>query len=111
MKTFHCDHCGQLVFFENVRCVNCSHLLAYVPEADDAEREKRRLQMHEPYRTLLGHFRHETGHYSWDRLIQGSDNLEGFRRLFGDERQDYAAALQTHYRQGPRPDWQQRFVS
>ena len=44
-----------------------------VAEADDAERERRRLQMHEPYRTLLGHFRHESGHYYWDRLVEGLD--------------------------------------
>ena len=25
--------------------------------------------MHEPYRTLLGHMRHEVGHYYWERLI------------------------------------------
>jgi len=54
-----------------------------VAEADDAEREKRRRQMHEPYRTLLGHFRHESGHYYWDRLLQASDRLDAFRDLFG----------------------------
>ena len=42
--------------------------------------------MHEPYRTLLGHFRHESGHYYWDRLIEGSARLESFRSKFGDER-------------------------
>ena len=52
-----------------------------VAEADDAEREQRRLQLHEPYRTLLGHFRHEIGHYYWDRLIAGSDRLDAFRAL------------------------------
>lgn len=82
-----------------------------VAEADDAEREKRRLQLHEPYRTLLGHFRHEVGHYYWDRLIRCSDRLEAFRQLFGDEQQDYGEALKNHYNQGPPADWQQRFVS
>jgi hypothetical protein len=82
-----------------------------VAEADDAERERRRLQMHEPYRTILGHFRHEIGHYYWDRLIQGSDAIEGFRRLFGDERQDYGQALAQHHQQGPPPNWPQSFVS
>jgi hypothetical protein len=82
-----------------------------VAEADDAERERRRLQMHEPYRTILGHFRHEIGHYYWDRLIKDTDAIEGFRRLFGDERQDYSQALQRHHQQGPPPDWPQRFVS
>ena len=247
MKVFHCDHCEALVFFENVRCVNCAHALAYLPdlevvgslnkagdnlwtsplsrsqgrkyrlcenyvkhnvcnwampaddpnplclscrltrvipdlgkpgnkeawykleaakrrlvysllrlgcplkskaedaqnglafefladpetpgappvhtghasgvitlnvgEADDAERERRRVDLHEPYRTLLGHFRHEVGHYYWERLVQGSPRLARFRELFGDERRDYAKALEEHYRNGPPADWQQRFVS
>lgn len=244
MKVFHCDHCGHLVFFENVRCVRCDHALAYLPdfgfvgsieqgsdgwwrsplsraqgqryrlcqnyarenvcnwavaeadshswciscrltrsipdlgdpnnlarwyrlevakrrlvytlqmlalplanrdddpehglaiefrgdekekpvltghqngvitinimEADDAEREKRRVRLHEPYRTLLGHFRHESGHYYWDRMIKDSPRLGSFREKFGDERQDYAAALAAHHEQGPPADWQQRFVS
>jgi hypothetical protein len=81
-----------------------------VAEADDAEREKRRLQMHEPYRTLLGHFRHESGHYYWDKLVKDSDRVRAFRNLFGDEREDYAEALRRHYEQIPA-DWQQRFVS
>jgi hypothetical protein len=80
-------------------------------EADDAQREHRRSQLHEPYRTLLGHFRHEIGHYYWDRLIDGSDRLEAFRNLFGDERMDYSEALQRHYGNGARSDWQQSFVS
>jgi hypothetical protein len=246
VKIFHCDHCQQLVFFENIRCVNCGHALAYLPdlqdvgsldligenrwrsparaandrtyrlcenysrqdicnwaipepdanslcqscrltriipdlskpghlaawfrlesakrrlvysllalklplatraddpehgiafdfmaddplakavvltghnegvitlsiaEANDAEREKRRLQLHEPYRTLLGHFRHEIGHYYWDRLIKDSERLEDFRRLFGDEREDYGKALERHYQRGAPADWRQHFVS
>jgi hypothetical protein len=82
-----------------------------VAEADDAERERRRIALNEPYRTLLGHFRHEVGHYYWDRLIKNSERLEAFRALFGDERQDYAAALQVYYENGPRQDWQNQFVS
>lgn len=80
-------------------------------EADDAERERRRLQLHEPYRTLLGHFRHEVGHYYWDLLIADSPRLDAFRAMFGDEREDYAQALERHYQQGAPADWQQRFVS
>jgi hypothetical protein len=80
-------------------------------EADDVERERRRLGLHEPYRTLLGHFRHEVGHYYWDRLIKDSTLIDDFREQFGDERQDYAQALKQYYDQGPRVDWQQRFVS
>jgi len=80
-------------------------------EADDAQREQRRSSLNEPYRTLLGHFRHEVGHYYWDRLIDGSARLEAFRVQFGDERQDYAAALQVHYQQGAPADWPEHFVS
>jgi hypothetical protein len=83
-----------------------------VAEADDSERERRRVQLHEPYRTLLGHFRHEIGHYYWDRLIRDSAQLAEFRSLFGDERIDYAQALKQYYGNGGAPpDWQQRFVS
>ena len=82
-----------------------------VAEADEVERERRRVRLHEPYRTLLGHFRHEVGHYYWDRLIKDSPLIDDFRERFGDERQDYAQALQQHYDQGPRIDWQQQFVS
>jgi len=244
MKTFHCDKCGQLVFFENVRCENCGSVLGYVPdklgiyafeesgdgslrspnphlgdrrykkcvnyarenvcnwmleadakselcascqltrvipalsseknrvywkrleaakrrllytlwelrlqpapklddadaglafefledtpghrvmtghadgvitlniaEADPAQREKTREEMGEPYRTLLGHFRHESGHFYFDRLVVNSTWQEPFRALFGDERQDYSASLKTHYDNGPPPDWNERFVS
>ena len=83
-----------------------------VAEADDAERVRRRVEMHEPYRTLLGHFRHESGHYYWDRLIDEGGRVESFRAVFGDERQDYQQALQDHYaRGGTVPDWQAKFVS
>ncbi len=245
MKVFHCNHCGQLLFFENFHCMHCGHLLAYVPElgavtsldpienelwtspmpraqgityrlcrnykehntcnwampsddpsplckscrltrtipnleiqenrvlwyrlglakrrliytlqqlnlpiksksedpaggmlfdflsdalslspvltghdngvivmniieADDLEREKRRIHLHEPYRTLLGHFRHEIGHYYWDRLILKSSRLEGFRQLFGDESADYNVALAKHYEKGPPGNWQDSYVS
>ncbi|MEF8701391.1 MAG: putative zinc-binding metallopeptidase [Candidatus Accumulibacter sp. UW20] len=80
-------------------------------EADDAEREKRRLQLGEDYRTLLGHFRHEIGHYYWDRLIARSPAIERFRECFGDERDAYDQALDRHYRQGPVKDWQENFIS
>jgi hypothetical protein len=80
-------------------------------EADDAAREYRRTQMHEPYRTLLGHFRHEIGHYYWDLLVHDRPALEQFRALFGDEREDYATALQRHYQQGASPGWQATHIS
>ena len=80
-------------------------------EADDAVRESVRVSMAEPYRTLLGHFRHETGHFYWKELVRDEALLEEARRLFGDEREDYASALQRNYEQGPPPDWQERFIS
>jgi hypothetical protein len=83
-----------------------------VAEADDAERTRRRIEMHEPYRTLLGHFRHESGHFYWDRLIDEGGRHEAFRAVFGDEQLDYQQALQDHYaRGGMVPDWQEQFVS
>jgi hypothetical protein len=82
-----------------------------IAEADDAHRERVRRQLHEPYRTLLGHLRHEVGHYYWERLVAGSAWLESFRTLFGDERRDYAAALRRHYAEGPAPDWARHHVS
>jgi hypothetical protein len=80
-------------------------------EADDAERERQRRQMREPYRTLLGHFRHEIAHYYWDRLVAGSAKLDEFRKIFGDERADYTQALQHYYVSGTPADWSQQFVS
>ena len=80
-------------------------------EADDAKREAARKAMGEPYRTLLGHFRHEVGHYYWDRLVAGTTWMDGFHRLFGDETQDYAACLKRNYEQGAPTDWPLHFVS
>jgi hypothetical protein len=82
-----------------------------ITEADDDVREQRRVSLLEPFRTLLGHFRHEVAHYYWDRLIGDSPWLEQFRQIFGDERQNYAEALQRHYREGPPVDWAERSVS
>ena len=80
-------------------------------EADDAERENRRTSMHEPYRTLLGHFRHEVGHYYWDVLVRDGGQLDGFRAIFGDERLDYGQALQNYYAAGAPANWRDNFVS
>ena len=82
-----------------------------VAEADDVHREAQRLRHGEPYRTVLGHFRHEIGHYYWDRLIQGTERLTAFRDVFGDERADYQAALKSHYQQGPPLNWAENFIS
>ncbi|QOG20676.1 MULTISPECIES: zinc-binding metallopeptidase family protein [Bradyrhizobium] len=80
-------------------------------EADDIERERRRLEMGEPYRTLLGHFRHEVGHYFWDVLVRDGGKLEECRAVFGDDSADYGEALQRHYAEGAPADWQQNYVS
>ena len=80
-------------------------------EADDAVREAVRTAMREPYRTLLGHFRHEVGHYYWDRLVWGTPWQDEFRQLFGDERLDYAESLRQNYQNGPPPQWWLHYVS
>nr|WP_308301783.1 putative zinc-binding metallopeptidase [Frankia umida] len=81
-------------------------------ESDDAHRERVRLHLGEPYRTLLGHFRHEIGHYYWEALV-GADpaRTARFRELFGDPDLDYGAALERHYAQGPPPNWRDTYVS
>jgi len=80
-------------------------------EANDAEREARRAAMGEPYRTLLGHFRHEIGHHYWDLLVDGSPDAERFRALFGDASQDYGMALQNYYAHGAPAGWPQTHIS
>lgn len=82
-------------------------------ESDDVRREQRRAELGEPYRTMLGHFRHEVAHYYWPLLVEQVEGatLERFRSLFGDEREDYAAAQERHYSDGPRADWAQAHVS
>lgn len=81
-------------------------------EADDEARELARVSLNEPYRTLLGHFRHESGHYYFDQLLAGGPDLPEFRRLFGDERADYGEALKLHHENGPPVDWLERgFIS
>ncbi|RWX77229.1 hypothetical protein EPK99_16445 [Neorhizobium lilium] len=80
-------------------------------EADDATREQIRVSMNEPYRTMLGHFRHETGHYIWDKLVRDGGKVYDFRAIFGDETIDYGEALKRNYEQGPPPDWQQFYIS
>ena len=78
---------------------------------DDAERERIRHKMGEPYRTLLGHFRHEVGHHFWSRLVEIDDHdLEAFRKVFGDERIDYQESMNAHYGDGGKV-WTDDFVS
>ena len=82
-----------------------------VAEADEVIRTMARRQMNERYRTLLGHFRHESAHYYFDMLLAGTEQRAAFRELFGDNRQDYAQALDTYYANGPPADWETRHIS
>jgi hypothetical protein len=82
-----------------------------ISEADDAQREYQRKMMGEPYRTVLGHFRHEIGHYYFDRLIDKTLAQDTFRQLFGDETVDYGDALARHYENGPVVHWPDHHVS
>jgi hypothetical protein len=82
-----------------------------IAEADDPFREKLRKQFGEGYRTVLGHFRHEIGHYYWDRLISDSPWLPAFRRIFGDESVDYAESVRRHYSKGAPANWSRHYVS
>jgi hypothetical protein len=80
-------------------------------EADDPHRERMRQELGEPYRTLLGHFRHEVGHFYFTVLANDDERRERARMLFGDERADYQHALDRHYAEGPPARWQERHVS
>jgi hypothetical protein len=81
-------------------------------EGDDAHRERMRRDLGEPYRTMLGHLRHESGHYFWTVLVEPDpEALASFRGLFGDERADYGEALRRHYDGGPPAEWVSRYVS
>ena len=82
-----------------------------IAEADDAIRETNRTAMREPYRTLLGHFRHEVGHYFWDKLVDKDGVIDRFRECFGDERADYSDSLKTYYDNGPPENWPASYVS
>lgn len=96
---------------EKVLTGHCDGLVTInLKEADAPAREQMRVSLGERYRTLLGHFRHESGHYYWDRLLKDSDQLDAFRALFGDEQESYADALKRHY-SGPKQNWSEEYVS
>ena len=80
-------------------------------ESDDASREARRQALGEPYRTMLGHLRHELGHYFQPLVLSDDDAWAACRALFGDEREDYQQALDRHYQTGTPVDWPEQFVS
>jgi hypothetical protein len=82
-----------------------------IREACDIERERLRVELGEEHRTLIGHFRHEIAHYFWLILVQGQDE-DAFRALFGNhDSPTYQEALDTYYKNGALPDWQQRYAS
>lgn len=80
-------------------------------EGEDPHREALRVQLAEPYRTLLGHLRHEIGHWYWDVLVDGTGFLDGFRDLFGDDRVNYGQALKEHYSTPVDDAWVRTHVS
>jgi hypothetical protein len=82
-----------------------------VDEADFAFRENMREKMGEGYRTVLGHLRHEIGHYYWDRLVRDTGRFDAFRAVFGDERRGYEEAMDHHYEFGPPLGWNELFIS
>jgi len=82
-----------------------------VAEADDDYREQNRESLREPYRTVIGHIRHELGHYYWDILVRDTAWRDPFRQVFGDERADYGEALKRHYAEGPTADWTSTCIS
>jgi hypothetical protein len=82
-----------------------------IAEADDVHREATRISMHEPVRTLLGHFRHEVSHYLQQRYVDDTPGIDTCREVFGDERASYDEALKAYYAEGAPEDWHTRFVS
>ncbi|MDN6322523.1 MAG: putative zinc-binding metallopeptidase [Halomonas sp.] len=82
-----------------------------VAEVDPVLVTTRREALEEPYRTMIGHMRHEIAHMLWWRLSLREDFLVAFREMFGDERQDYTAALQRHYNDGPPPSCKYSFLT
>ncbi len=87
------------------------HIVIRTAEADDPTREQQRAMMNEPYRTLLGHFRHESGHFIWNKMVRDVGKIDSFRRLFGDESVDYEQALVQHYKKGPMRGWGSNYIS
>ena len=82
-----------------------------VLEADDAARAAMQSEMLEPYRTLIGHFRHESGHYYWSLVSEDVESTTMFKGVFGDPKADYATALRRYYHDGPSCDWHSSFIS
>ena len=91
---------------------DCGHITINLAEADDVARSQAKIAMGERYRTLLGHFRHELGHYYFDQLIANSPKKHALcKQYFGDDELDYQQALDTHYKQGAPANWHETFIS
>lgn len=91
---------------------NCGHITINLAEADDVARSQTKMAMGERYRTLLGHFRHELGHYYFDQLIFNFPKKHALcKEYFGDDQLDYQEALDTHYKNGAPANWHQHFIS
>ncbi len=113
------DDKGPMLYFEFKDDLNgpvtTGHLngciTIYLKEADSVFREVNRVEFGEAQRTLIGHFRHELGHYFWDRVVAPGP-ISQFRSVFGDETNPtYATAQAKYYSDGPLPRWQLSFVS
>lgn len=91
---------------------DCGHITINLAEADDVARAHTKMAMGEQYRTLLGHFRHELGHYYFDKLILGSPNKHALsKKYFGDDELDYQKAMNKHYKNGAPVNWRDEFIS
>lgn len=91
---------------------DCGHITVNLSEADDVARSTTRLAMGERYRTLLGHFRHELGHYYFDQLIASEPkNNELCKKYFGDHELSYQESLDRHYKEGAPKNWDENFIS
>ena len=100
------------VTLEHVLSGHCNGLITLnAAEADEGFLHTMKEQMGERYRTLLGHFRHEIGHYFWTKLFAQPKRLQAFRQVFGDEREDYARSLERYYNDGRQNHWRSRFIT
>ena len=98
---------GEKVFTSHDR----GRITINIREADSVARESLRVEMRETHRSLIGHFRHEIGHYYWDVLVLGRDEA-GSKAVFGDhENPTYDQALGIYYQNGAPPNWQENFIS
>jgi hypothetical protein len=106
-RSWQNNHTGEKVYTGHAN----GKITINILEADPVEREKLRVYMGENHRTLIGHFRHEIGHYYWQLLVQGRDE-EAFKNLFGDHQNpSYSQALTIYYQNGPKPGWWEQYIS